>query len=87
MKLRHRRPRLPAPMAPALAPVHFRPPRSRLPRHFDARLKNDTLGGMAPPLNFKKGQPNPINCWYWMKVSHGAFTTPYGLKATCSGKA
>ena len=50
-------------------------------------LKNDTLGGMAPPLNFKKGQPNPINCWYWMKVSHGAFTTPYGLKATCSGKA
>jgi branched-chain amino acid transport system substrate-binding protein len=50
-------------------------------------LKNDTLGGIAPPLNFKKGQPNPINCWYWMKVSHGKFTTPYGLKATCSGKA
>ena len=46
-------------------------------------LKNDTLGGMSPPLNFKKGQPNPINCWYWMKVSHGKFTTPYGTSPTC----
>jgi branched-chain amino acid transport system substrate-binding protein len=50
-------------------------------------LKGDTLGGMAPPLTFKPNQPNPINCWYWMKVSHGKFTTPYGVKATCSGKA
>jgi branched-chain amino acid transport system substrate-binding protein len=49
-------------------------------------LKGDTLGGMAPPLTFKKGQPNPINCWYYMKISNGKFTTPYGLKATCSGK-
>jgi branched-chain amino acid transport system substrate-binding protein len=47
-------------------------------------LKGNTLGGMAPPLTFKKGQPNPINCWYYMKISNGHFTTPYGLKATCA---
>jgi len=50
-------------------------------------LKGTTLGGMAPPLTFKPHQPNPINCWYWMKVSHGKFTTPYGFKASCSGKS
>ena len=49
-------------------------------------LKGVPLGGMSPPLTFKPNQPNPINCWYWMKVSHGKFTTPYGVKPTCSGK-
>ena len=26
-------------------------------------LRNNTLGGMAPPLTFKTGVPNPIDCW------------------------
>jgi branched-chain amino acid transport system substrate-binding protein len=44
---------------------------------------NETLGGMAPPLNFKKGVPNPVDCWYWIRIQHGKFTTPYGVKPVC----
>ena len=44
---------------------------------------NETLGGMAPPLNYKKGQPNPIDCWYWIRIQQGKFTTPYGVKPVC----
>ncbi len=44
---------------------------------------NETLDGMAPPLNYKKGQPNPIDCWYWIRIQNGKFTTPYGVKPTC----
>jgi branched-chain amino acid transport system substrate-binding protein len=47
-------------------------------------LHNDTLDGMAPPLNFKKGQPNPIDCWYFIRIQHGTFTTPYGVKPICA---
>jgi len=44
---------------------------------------NETLGGMAPPLNYKKGQPNPVDCWYWIRIQNGKFTTPYGVKPDC----
>jgi branched-chain amino acid transport system substrate-binding protein len=44
---------------------------------------NETLGGMAPPLNFKKGVPNPVDCWYWIRIQKGTFTTPYGVKPVC----
>ncbi len=46
-------------------------------------LHNDTLGGLAPPLTFKPNQPNPVDCWYWIGISHGKFTTPYGLTPVC----
>ncbi len=46
-------------------------------------LHDDTLGGLAPPLTFKKGQPNPVDCWYWMGISKQKFTTPYGLTPHC----
>ena len=44
---------------------------------------NETLGGMAPPLNFKKGVPNPVDCWYWVRIQNAKFTTPYGVKPVC----
>ncbi len=47
-------------------------------------LHGVTLGGMAPPITFKKGQPNPNHCWYWMSIRDSKFATPYGLKATCA---
>jgi branched-chain amino acid transport system substrate-binding protein len=47
------------------------------------KMHDDTLDGMAPPLTYKKGVPNPIHCWYWFAVQHGKFTTPYGLAPTC----
>jgi len=46
-------------------------------------LHNETLDGMAPPLNYKKGVPNPVNCWYWVSIKDGKFTTPYGIKPVC----
>jgi branched-chain amino acid transport system substrate-binding protein len=46
-------------------------------------LHGETLGGLAPPLTFKKGQPNPVHCWYWVATKNGKFTTPYGLKPDC----
>jgi branched-chain amino acid transport system substrate-binding protein len=44
---------------------------------------DETLGGMAPPLNFTKGVPNPVDCWYWIRIQNGAFTMPYGAKPVC----
>jgi branched-chain amino acid transport system substrate-binding protein len=44
---------------------------------------NETLGGMAPPLNFKKSVPNPVDCWYWIRIQSGKFTTPYGVTPVC----
>jgi branched-chain amino acid transport system substrate-binding protein len=46
-------------------------------------LHGDTLGGMAPPLTFRKGAAHPVDCWFWMRLKSGVFTTPYGLTTTC----
>jgi len=46
-------------------------------------LHDETLGGMAPPLTYTKGKPNPIDCWFWMRTKDGKFTDPYGLKPVC----
>jgi branched-chain amino acid transport system substrate-binding protein len=46
-------------------------------------LHKDTLGGMTPPLTYKRGAPTPINCWYWIATKNGKFTTPTGLKPVC----
>jgi branched-chain amino acid transport system substrate-binding protein len=46
-------------------------------------IHDDTLGGLSPPLTFKPNQANPVDCWYWVGMSHGHFTTPDGLKPVC----
>jgi branched-chain amino acid transport system substrate-binding protein len=46
-------------------------------------IHDDTLGGLSPPLTFKPNKPNPVDCWYWIGMSHKHFTTPYGLKPVC----
>jgi len=46
-------------------------------------LHDDILGGMAPPLTFKQGQPNPVHCWFWIRIQHHTFTTPYGTAPVC----
>lgn len=50
-------------------------------------LHDTSLGGMTPPLTFKRNQPNPVHCWYWMGISHHRFTTPFGLKPVCEGQS
>lgn len=47
-------------------------------------LKNETLGGLAPPLTYPKGKPTPaVNCFYAFKMSGGAFSAPFGNKVQC----
>lgn len=44
---------------------------------------NGTLGGLAPTLSFKQGQPNPVNCFYEVKSQGGKYTAPNGDTPTC----
>jgi branched-chain amino acid transport system substrate-binding protein len=46
-------------------------------------MHGDTLDGMAPPLTFKRGQPNPVHCWFWIRIQNHKFTTPYGTVPVC----
>ena len=47
------------------------------------KLHNATLDGLTPPLTYARGKPHPVNCWFYLRVQNGKFTTPYGLKAVC----
>lgn len=47
-------------------------------------LRDDTLGGLAPPLTFAKDKPAPdARCAFVMKVRNGVMESPYGLKTVC----
>jgi branched-chain amino acid transport system substrate-binding protein len=44
-----------------------------------------TLGGMTPPLTFKKGQSNENMCWFWVGITNaGKFGMPYGTAPACA---
>lgn len=47
-------------------------------------LKNNTLGGLAPPLTYTKGKATHINCYFTMGVSGGKPVAPIGLKTNCA---
>lgn len=47
-------------------------------------MKGETLGGLVPPLSFKQGKPNSVNCWFESSIGGGKFTTPNGLKTDCA---
>ena len=46
-------------------------------------LQGDTLGGLAPPLTYKAGQPNPVHCWFESLIDNGKFSLPTGTAPTC----
>ena len=46
-------------------------------------LKNETLDGVAPPLNFTPGKPSFIPCWFAQEVKDGKFTSLNGDQASC----
>jgi branched-chain amino acid transport system substrate-binding protein len=47
-------------------------------------LKAETLGGLVPPLTYKKGQPTPSNlCSYRIEFVNGRFVNPDGMKLFC----
>jgi branched-chain amino acid transport system substrate-binding protein len=39
-------------------------------------LKNETLGGLVPPLNFKPGQINLHNCYFTYTLQNGKYVEP-----------
>lgn len=47
------------------------------------KLKSETLGGLTPPLTFKKGKPNSVSCIFIMGISNGAITEPQGVTPFC----
>jgi branched-chain amino acid transport system substrate-binding protein len=46
-------------------------------------LKDETLDGLAPPLNFVQGKPTFLTCYFTTGVENGAFTTPDGSAPKC----
>jgi branched-chain amino acid transport system substrate-binding protein len=47
-------------------------------------LRNETLGGLTPPLTFSAHQPSPqITCYYLTKIAGGRWTAPYGARLQC----
>jgi branched-chain amino acid transport system substrate-binding protein len=46
-------------------------------------LKNETLDGVAPPLNFTPGKPAFIPCWFGQQVKGGQFAALNDNKPSC----
>ena len=45
--------------------------------------KGTTLGGLAPPLTFKKGQPSNNDCFFRMKIANHKFVLLNGGAVSC----
>jgi branched-chain amino acid transport system substrate-binding protein len=50
-------------------------------------LKNQTLGGISPPLSFTAGKPAFIPCWFGEQVKGGQFTSLNANKPSCLSPA
>jgi branched-chain amino acid transport system substrate-binding protein len=46
-------------------------------------LKNETLGGLAPPLTYTRGKPYSTNCWFTSTVHGGTLVSTHGNKPVC----
>lgn len=47
-------------------------------------VKNETLGGLTPPVTFVKGQPTPpIACYYLIELKDGRWAAPTGDTYAC----
>jgi branched-chain amino acid transport system substrate-binding protein len=49
--------------------------------------KNDTLGGLAPPLNFAPGQIGHNDCSFVLGIAGGKYVAPQGATPTCAPAA
>ncbi len=50
-------------------------------------LHGETLGGLAPPLTYKQGQPTTVDCWFYIGIQNHQFTTPYGSQSYCGSSS
>jgi hypothetical protein len=47
-------------------------------------LKNETLGGLIPPMNYTKGKPAPIStCYSTIKDTKSGIVAPNGSRFAC----
>jgi branched-chain amino acid transport system substrate-binding protein len=46
-------------------------------------VKNETFGGLTPPLTFTAGKPTQVPCSFVAGISNGKWTEPIGLKTVC----
>jgi branched-chain amino acid transport system substrate-binding protein len=46
-------------------------------------MKNETLGGFAPPLTFTQGKPTTVNCFFVVSIKNGAYVAPNGATPSC----
>jgi branched-chain amino acid transport system substrate-binding protein len=46
-------------------------------------LKNETLGGIAPPLTYTKGKPFFTPCWFSAKIENGTLSSVNGNRPVC----
>ena len=46
-------------------------------------VKDETLGGLTPPLTFVKDKPTFVSCWFTQKVDGGKFVTQNSGETTC----
>jgi branched-chain amino acid transport system substrate-binding protein len=49
------------------------------------KVKNETLGGLVPPLTFTSGKATPADCYFAVQARNGQWTTPLGNIAQCTG--
>jgi branched-chain amino acid transport system substrate-binding protein len=49
-------------------------------------MKNQTLGGLAPPLNFAPGKINTTYCWFVLGIAHNKYVAPQGATPSCASK-
>jgi branched-chain amino acid transport system substrate-binding protein len=49
-------------------------------------FKNETLGGIIPPVTFTKDQPTINLCYMTAVLQNGKWTTPNGLTPKCAPK-
>ncbi|ADB50559.1 ABC transporter substrate-binding protein [Conexibacter woesei] len=50
-------------------------------------IKDETLGGIVPPLTYTKGKANPIHCWFTWTIANGEFVATNDAKPTCAPDA
>ncbi|HEY1702796.1 MAG TPA: ABC transporter substrate-binding protein [Trebonia sp.] len=50
-------------------------------------VKNDTFGGLTPPLTYTAGKPAQVPCSFIAGISNGKWTEPIGLKTVCQPAA
>jgi branched-chain amino acid transport system substrate-binding protein len=46
-------------------------------------IKDDTFGGLTPPLTFTAGQPTIVPCSFIVGIKGSHYTEPQGLKTAC----